>query len=471
MSEPAHWSLAEAAEAIAARRISSCELLDACQARIERLQPLLNCFIGLDAERARRMAEAADAALARGDAVGPLHGVPLAHKDMYYRAGRVSTCGSRIRRDFVPDHTATVLERLDAAGALDLGGLNMAEFAVGPTGHNIHWGHCRNPWNPDHVTGGSSSGSGSAVAGRLVFGALGSDTGGSVRLPASMCGLVGIKPTQARVSRYGIMGLSFSLDNVGPLTRTVRDGARLLRVIAGHDPRDPTSSRLPVPDYEAGLELGVKGVRIGVPTNYYYDDAADEVRALMRASLDRLASLGAEIVELAMPDHDQLSNLAGVVLTAEAATLHGAWLRERPQDINPQMRARIEPGLAVPATHYLRALHVRDQVLARFIDQVFKRCDVLHAPSLKVPVPTITETDVGDGPQMGRTIGSLTHCTRTINYLGLPSVSVPAGFTANGMPSGFQLIGRPFAEAQILRVAAAYEAAADWVTRAPSLAA
>ena len=184
MSEPAHWSLAEAAEAIAARRISSCELLDACQARIERLQPLLNCFIGLDAERARRMAEAADAALARGDAVGPLHGVPLAHKDMYYRAGRVSTCGSRIRRDFVPDHTATVLERLDAAGALDLGGLNMAEFAVGPTGHNIHWGHCRNPWNPDHVTGGSSSGSGSAVAGRLVFGALGSDTGGSVRLPA-----------------------------------------------------------------------------------------------------------------------------------------------------------------------------------------------------------------------------------------------------------------------------------------------
>jgi aspartyl-tRNA(Asn)/glutamyl-tRNA(Gln) amidotransferase subunit A len=459
-----------AAAAIAAKRISSRELLDICLARIERLQPLLNCFIALDAERARRMAEAADTALARGAILGPLHGVPLAHKDMYYRAGRVSTCGSRIRRDFVPDQTATALERLDAAGALDLGGLNMAEFAVGPTGHNIHWGHCHNPWNPEHVTGGSSSGSGSAVAGRLVFGALGSDTGGSVRLPASMCGLVGIKPTQTRVSRYGVMGLSFSLDNVGPLARTVRDAARLLQAIAGHDPRDPTSSRVPVPDYEEGLDLGVKGLRIGTPTNYFYDGADGEVRALLRASLDQLASLGAEIVELAVPDHEQLSNLAGIVVTAEAATLHGAWLRERPQDINPQMRARIEPGLAVPATHYLRALHVRDRMLARFNEDVFSRCDILHAPSLNVPVPTIAETDVGDGPEMGRVIGSLTHCTRTINYLGVPSVSVPAGFTPNGLPAGFQLIGRPFAEARLLCVAAAYEAAAGWVTQAPALA-
>ena len=211
---------------------------------------------------------------------------------MYYRKGIVCTCGSKIRREFVPDRTATVLERLTAAGALNLGGLNMAEFAVGPTGHNVHWGDCHNPWNPAHITGGSSSGSGSAVAGRLVFGALGSDTGGSVRLPATMCGLVGIKPTQTRVSRYGIMGLSFSLDNVGPLTRTARDCARVLGVIAGHDPKDPTSSAMPVPDYEAELDDGVSGLRVGVPDNYYYDGADDEVRALMQASLEQLEELG-----------------------------------------------------------------------------------------------------------------------------------------------------------------------------------
>ncbi len=298
MSEITHWSLTDTADAIRDKRVSSRELVEACLARIDRLQPTLNCFISLDAERALAGADAADAAVARGDATGPLHGVPLAHKDMYYRKGIVCTCGSKIRREFVPDRTATVLERLTAAGALNLGGLNMAEFAVGPTGHNVHWGDCHNPWNPAHITGGSSSGSGSAVAGRLVFGALGSDTGGSVRLPSTMCGLVGIEPTQTRVSRYGIMGLSFSLDNVGPLTRTARDCARVLGVIAGHDPKDPTSSAMPVPDYEAELDGGISGLRVGVPGNYYYDGADDEVRALMKASLEQLEELGARVVGL-----------------------------------------------------------------------------------------------------------------------------------------------------------------------------
>ena len=263
MTSPAELSLCEAAERIRSRELSSREVTAACVERIEHHAGDLNCFIRFDAEEAFAQADAADRALAAGEPAGPLHGVPLAHKDMFYRAGVVCTCGSKIRRDFVPDRTATVLARLDAAGALDIGGLNLSEFAHGPTGHNAHFGACRNPWNLAHISGGSSSGSGSSVAARLVFGALGSDTGGSVRLPAAANGLVGIKPTQTRVSRHAMMGLSFSLDNAGPLTRTVRDAARLLGVIAGHDPEDATSSAMPVPDYEAAaLAPDVRGLRV-----------------------------------------------------------------------------------------------------------------------------------------------------------------------------------------------------------------
>ncbi len=270
--ELTHLSLTDVAEAIRTKQVSAVEVTAACLRRIERLQPKLNCFISIEAEAALKAAAVADADLARGVLRGSLHGVPLAHKDMFYRAGQVSTCGSKINRDFVPDHTATVLSRLEAAGAIYLGGLNMAEFALGPTGHNEHWGHCRNPWNPDYITGGSSSGSGSAVAARLTYGALGSDTGGSVRMPAGVCGVVGLKPTWGRVSRYGVMPLSFSLDTVGPLARTVQDCACLTRIIAGSDPMDSTSSTALVPDYEATLSEGMKGIKIGVPTNYYYDE-------------------------------------------------------------------------------------------------------------------------------------------------------------------------------------------------------
>src|SRR5579859_4130641 len=237
------FDLVGLAAAIRARKISAREATQACLAALEAAQPRLNTAIRFDAEDALAAADAADRALARGQPAGPLHGVPLAHKDMFYRKGKVATCGSKIRRDFVADKTATVLQRLDAAGALQLAALNMAEFAYGPSGHNEHFGHCRNPWAPDHITGGSSSGSGAAVAARLVFGALGSDTGGSIRLPASICGVTGLKTTYGRVSRAGAMPLSFSLDTVGPLTRSARDAARFLKVIAGHDPKDPTSSR------------------------------------------------------------------------------------------------------------------------------------------------------------------------------------------------------------------------------------
>ena len=469
-SDKIRHSLVASAGAIASGEISSRELTEICIARIERLQPVLNCFISLDADNALAAAEAADKARARGDSVGLLHGVPLAHKDMYYRAGHVSTCGSKIRKHFRADHTATVIQRLADAGALYLGGLNMAEFAFGPTGHNEHWGHCRNPWNIRHVTGGSSSGTGSAVAARLVYAGLGSDTGGSIRLPSAACGLTGIKPTQTRVSRYGVMGLSFSLDTVGPLTRTVRDCARVLGVIAGPDPNDPTSSDVNVDDYEAAtIGAKVQGLRIGLPTNYYYDDASAEVRELMNDSLKTFEELGANVVEVEVPDQDQLSDLANVVMGSEAATLHRTWLRECPMDYSAQVRARIRPGLMYSAIDYLQALQIRSQITRQFVENVFGQCDVLHTPVISFPVPTIEETDLGDTSNFSHFISRMTHCTRPINYLGLPAIATPAGFTANGLPTSFQLIGRPFAEEMLFRVAAAYEDATNWNQKTPKI--
>ena len=470
MTSLAELSLCEAADRIRAGDVSSREVTAACIERIERHAETLNCFIRFDPDDALVQADAADRALAAGAPAGPLHGVPLAHKDMFYREGVVCTCGSKIRRDFVPDRTATVLRRLDAAGALDVGALNLSEFAHGPTGHNAHFGPCRNPWNPDHIPGGSSSGSGAAVAARLVHGALGSDTGGSVRLPAAANGLVGVKPTQTRVSRHAIMGLSFSLDNVGPLTRTVRDAARLLGVIAGHDPDDATSSTLPVPDYEARtIAPDVRGLRVGVPRNYYYDTVAPEVKGLLDGSLRELEGLGAEVVEVTVPHHEHVTHLQHVVQTTEAAALHADWIAHRPDDYGPQVRARIQPGLTLPATWYLRALQLRPRIVADFVEQVFGACDVLHLPAIAIPVPTVAETDVGASRGFTRVVASVVRCTVPMNFLTCPSIVLPAGFTANGLPCAFQLAGRPFGEATLFRAAAAYETATGFPERLPPL--
>ena len=462
-------SLTEVAEAIAARRLTAVEVMTATVARAERLQPILNCFISLQAEEALESAAAADAALARGEAPGPLHGVPLAHKDMFYRAGHVTTCGSRIRKDFVPDHDSTALARLDRAGAIYLGGLNMAEFATGPTGHNEHWGDCRNPWNQAHISGGSSSGSGASVGGRVVYGALGSDTGGSVRLPSACCGVVGLKPTNGLVSRFGLMPLSHTLDTVGPLTRTVRDAARITGVIAGHDPRDPTSSNRPVPDYGAALAEGAAGLRIGVPTSYFYEVATDEVRALMERSLDVFRAAGAEVVEVSVPDIARINHLSNVVLSSEAAAIHEPWIAGRPDDYQAQVRNRYEPGLHVPAVKYIQALAARAGLLREFVDTALSDVDALHTPGIPFPIPTREETNVGGGERMASMVAGLSWSTRAANYLGGPALIVPCGFTESGLPAAFQLMGRPFSEATLFRLGHAYQEATDWHTRAPSL--
>ena len=470
MSDDIHlMSLVELADAIAARQLSAVEVVTATVARAERLQPVLNCFISLQAEAALESAAEADAALARGAAPGPLHGVPLAHKDMFYRAGHVTTCGSRIRRDFVPDHDSTALARLDRAGAIYLGGLNMAEFATGPTGHNEHWGDCRNPWNQAHISGGSSSGSGASVGGRVVYGALGSDTGGSVRLPSACCGVVGLKPTNGLVSRHGLMPLSFTLDTVGPLTRTVRDAARITGVIAGHDPLDPTSSHRAVPDYEAALAEGIAGLRIGVPTDYFYDLATDEVRALMERSLDAFRAAGAEVVEVPVPDIARINHLSNVVLSSEAAAIHEPWIAGRPDDYQAQVRNRYEPGLHVPAVKYIQALSARAGLLREFVDTALAGVDALHTPGIPFPIPTRDETNVGGGERMAQMVAGLSWCTRAANYLGGPALIVPCGFTGSGLPAAFQLMGRPFSEETLFRLGHAYQDATDWHTRAPGL--
>jgi aspartyl-tRNA(Asn)/glutamyl-tRNA(Gln) amidotransferase subunit A len=472
VADPWALSLCEAADAVRSGRIKAEALAEACLDRIGQAGHL-NCVVAADRNAALESARATDRAIAQGRDPGVLGGVPLAHKDMFYRKGRVTECGSLIRRDFVPDVTAAVLERLDRAGAVDLARLHMAEFAMGPSGHNAHLGRCRNPWNPDHITGGSSSGSGSAVAARLAFGALGSDTGGSVRLPAAMCGVVGLKPTQGRVSRYGSMPLSDSLDCIGPLARTVRDVARLMGVLAGADPRDPGTVATPVPDYEAALDgtsAGrLDGVRIGLPTSFYFDGLDPEVAELVDAARRKLESLGASVVDVDIPDHRQLGELAGVVFTPEAATLHLPWLRERPGDYGEQVRARLLQGLTLPATAYLQARTLRGRMLADMVEGPLRHCDALLTPVLKHRVPTGAETDVGAGAGMAKVVGGLAELTRPLSYLGLPGLSVPAGFTANGLPTAIQLIGKPFSEGELLSIGHAYELASGWTREAPSL--
>jgi len=468
-AEPALMSLVAVAKAIATREASSREVTQSCLKRIAEWQPRLNAFMAIEAEAALAAADAADAALARGNARGALHGVPLAHKDMYYDAGKVVTCGSLIRRNFVATTTSTALQRLKDAGTVRLGSLQMVEFAYGPTGHNPHYGAVRNPWNVDHITGGSSSGSGSAVAARLTFAALGSDTGGSIRMPAHFCGVTGLKTTVGRVSRAGAMPLSQSLDTVGPLAQSAEDCALLLGLMAGADPEDPTASTLPVPDYMAATRGSLKGLKIGVPTAFYVDDLDSEVARVLDETMATLKKEGAEIVKVELPDQRQLTAACQLVLATEAAALHKRWMIERPQDYGAQVLMRLQNGLAIPAVTYLEAMRWRGPALAAFLAAV-AGTDAMLVPVAPIPAATIAESDVGNSLNAEAVIQRITRFTRPINYLGLPALSIPCGFTKNGLPVGLQLVGRSFDEAMLLRIGAAFQRATDYHQRVPKAA-
>ncbi len=446
MSEPATLSLAEARVQLNRGALSPQELERSCRARIERWQPRINAFVSTEPRAS--MGE------------GPLSGVPLAHKDMFYRAGQVSNCGSKIRKGWVAEETSAALERLDAAGAADIGALNMSEFAYGPTGHNDHWGDCCNPWNPAYITGGSSSGSGAAVAARLVFGALGSDTGGSVRLPASACGVTGLKTTWGRVSRHGAMPLSHSLDTIGPLARSAEDCALLFSAIAGHDERDPLTAREPV---AVKLDQAVRAIALS--TAWIEANAHPEVAAAVIAAAK---AIGVKLVEVAPPPFDLLSAHCLTVMQPEASAQHAQWMRERPRDYSSAVRARLEAGFAVPAAQYLEVLRLRALWLERFVRDTLAQADAYLVPTIAVPIPTREATGPKGGADMPKLLGEVTRLTRWVNYLGVPALSVPCGFDSRGLPMGMQLVGRPFSEGTLLAVGHAYQRATDWHRRVPA---
>jgi aspartyl-tRNA(Asn)/glutamyl-tRNA(Gln) amidotransferase subunit A len=458
------------ARLIRRRKVSAVELVQSSVARAKAWQPRINAFISIDGESALKEARRLDRQLARGEAIGPLHGVPLAHKDMFSKRGQTSSGGSAIRREWRAPRDSTVMRKLEAAGAIAIGRLNMSEFAAHPTGENEHFGACRNPWDSSYVTGGSSSGSGAAVAARIVFGALGSDTGGSIRLPAALNGVCGLMPSYGRVSRYGAMARSWSLDHIGTLTRSAADAALLFEAIAGHDPRDGNSIAIPVPKVSGALRQGIEALRIGVPRLPKEIELAPAVAKAWAASRAVLKALGAVPVPVTLPDLAAMYRHCEIIVRSEAASMHGGWMREKPQDYSAYMRARIEGGFFIPATWYIQALSQRGPTLAAFLERVMSKCDVLHLPTVPIQVPSVAETQLpSTDPKLLATLGGMAALTRPFNYLGLPAMSLPCGFDENGLPLAFQLVGRPFDEASVVRVAHAFQSATDWHKRRPPL--
>jgi len=449
------------------RQVSPVELTDAYLERIQRLDPTLNTYVRVMPEQARAAARQAERDIAGGGWRDPLHGVPLGIKDLFDVAGVPTTMGSSILRDNLPDRDAMVVSRLREAGAVILGKHNLHEFAFGITSENPHFGAARNPWSLDRVPGGSSGGTAAAVAAGLCAAGLGSDTGASIRAPASFCGIVGMKPTYGRVSRAGALPLAWSLDHVGPLARSVADCAILLQAIAGFDARDPASAQRPVPDFAADLARGVAGLRVGVPREHFFDIVEPDVERLVRDAIATLGQLGAEVEEVSLP-HVQHAQVAGnVIMSSEAAAWHCGWLRERPNDYGPDVLQRIRGGLLVRATEYLHSQQMRTLIQQDFA-QAFERVDAVVGPTVPIVAPPIGRTFEPGGPLNVPPRSVANRTTVPCNLTGMPAISVPCGFS-DGLPVGLQIMGAAFSEPLVLRLAAAYEAATDWRQRRPSL--
>jgi len=463
--------MADLGRLIATKQVSPVEVVRAHLDRIAALDSKLRAFITVCADSALESARAAEADLMAGRVVGRLHGVPWAPKDLYSTRGVRTTGGSKILADSVPSEDATVVARLARAGAILLGKLNMHEFAYGPEGLNAHYGDARNPWSADthRITGGSSSGSGAAVAAGLAPGSLGSDTGGSIRIPASLCGITGLKPTYGRVSRAGVLPLAWSMDHVGPMTRSARDCALMLSAIAGYDPADPTTSVLPVPDYDAALTGDVKGLRVGLLRAHFTDPAAADVRAAVEASAKQLEQAGAVVDEVNLTQVMHVATGSAAIVASEALAYHAPWMRSRPQDYQPDVRERLRLGAFVNGARYVRAQQIR-ALVAREVDEALARRDVLLAPATPLVAPVLgeRETALGDGPSDVR--AALLRCARPFNFSGHPACAAPCGFSSGGLPIGLQIVGRPFDEATVLRVVDAYQRMTDWHTRRPPAA-
>ena len=459
-----HWmTAAAAARAIAAGELSPVELMKALLARIARLDPKLNVFIRLDGDAAMAAARAAEAEITSGRSRGPLHGVPVGIKDIIDVAGLPTTCHSKILTDNVAAADAVCVSRLRGAGAIVLGKLSTHEFAIGGPSFDLPWPPARNPWNPDHHPGGSSSGSGSGVAAGLFPMALGSDTGGSVRNPASACGIVGLKPTYGLVSRRGVFPLSFTLDHIGPLTRTVTDNALMLDVLAGHDPLDPGSAAVPSGRYASGLERGVRGMRIGFIRHFHETDvpADPEVAAGLEQAARMLQSLGAQISDVRLPTLGEFGAVNRVILQSEAWAIHGPWLRERPGDYGRLARRRLLPGAFISAGDYVQAARRRLEMIAA-VEAALREVDVLLCASAMDPPSRIEDAAETERtyPRQART---------PFNVTGHPALAMMAGLSSGGLPLSLQLVGRNFAEATLFQVARAWERAAGIDEKHPAI--
>ena len=470
-SELVTLTISELAPRIKAKEISPVELTEAALAQADRLQPTLNTFITVLHEQARSQAREAEAALMRGEYLGPLHGIPIGIKDNIATAGIRTTVGSKVLADQIPEEDALTVSKCKEAGAIILGKENLEEFAAGSTSNNLHYGAVHNPWNLDHIPGGSSGGGGANVAACVTFASLGTDLGGSVRGPANFCGVVGLKQTFGRVSQRGLLVTSFNGDHIGPLTRTVRDSALVLQIIAGYDPLDPSTVPVPVPDFSESLGRSLKGLKMGIPSNYYFDLLDSEVEAAVRRAIDTLEELGVEAREVTIPSMKYAGALriAGMV---DSIVVHEPYLEKARQDYGPTVLYRTLAGQFVLGRDYAKALKVQ-RIIKEDYARVLQEVDFLVTPSSPVAAWRIDSETVTVGgaeyPVRGPGAGMTARCTSPSNATGLPAMSVPCGFTQRGLPIGLQLIGRPFEEQLLFQVADGYEAVSQSRNLKPSI--
>lgn len=467
MSELTDLSLSDVSDMLDAGTVSSLELVEANLRAIEKTEPIVHAYASVLAEAALDAAREADAKIVAGERRGPLHGIPIGLKDNIYTAGFVTESGSKVMAGFAPDYDATCARLLKEAGAIIIGKTHCHEFAYG-----VNTPPSRSPWNSEVYPGGSSIGSGVAVASRSSFGALGTDTGGSIRVPASINNLVGMKATYGRVSIYGVVPVAWSLDHVGPMTRTVKDNALLLGGMAGYDPKDPTSAKQPLPDFSADLEAGVSGLRIGVERDYFfYDGLIDEIRTAVEGVIAEYREQGAEIVELSMPELEITQDALFTIVLCEGSSYHRKLIREHSDKYDPATRAIVQLGELVPATHYLAAQQARavyrDAINRAFADQQLDAMLWPTMPMTTAPLDMLNEPRADGYPDTP--VGSMCHHTFNANLAGLPALSVPCGITSAGLPFGFQLTGRAFDEAMVYRIARAYEREHDWHLRKADL--
>ena len=468
----AYATIEELAALLAKGKISPVELTELFLRRIERHNPSLNAFLTVATEQAFAAARGAEKQLLRRKRSragnSPLLGIPITIKDNIWTRGIRSTAGSKILSDFIPAEDSTVARKLAQAGAILLGKTNLNEFAYGITGGNAHYGQVHNPWDLERIPGGSSAGSGAAIAAGLCAASIGSDTGGSIRVPSSFCGTFGLKPTFGRVSVFGSMPLAPSLDHIGPMARSAADAAILLGVIAGGDPRDATSARRPVEDYSAALKKPLRKFRLGRPREHYWEKLDPEVRRAAETAVRDMEKRGATVREVSLPHVKESLDAATEISLAEALHVHQAagYFPARAADYGDEVRQRIEAGEKVPAVRYLAGFDVKKRLLAEF-ETAFQDVDAIVAPALPVPAPPIGAESVRiDGEEIGIRPAIVGHC-RPANFTGLPAISFPCGFTRGGLPIGLQLIGRAFDEATLLRIAFSYERANDWRSRHP----